>query len=115
MIPVKRANWPVHYIESDGQSATSKGSLLCEIEIAMSRARNGPRGREKSDRLPFSLSDERDRSTPIPRPHNNSHHAATKAKHPKYWRKSRHSLSRLARGTGRGGHGSGPTKYLSRI
>lgn len=32
-------------------------------------------------------------STPIPRPHNNGHHVATKAKHPKYWRKSRYSVA----------------------
>jgi len=32
-------------------------------------------------------------STPIPEPHNNGHHVATKAKHPKYWRKSWYSIA----------------------
>lgn len=37
MIPVKRANWPIHYLESGGQSAMRRGTLLCEIEIPMGR------------------------------------------------------------------------------
>lgn len=90
--PVKRANWSVHYLESGGQSA--RGNPLCEIEIAMGSAKEGPR--EESDRF-LSLFRRRSppppSSTPIPGPHNNGHHVATKAKHPKYWRKSRHSVA----------------------
>ena len=89
VVPVKRANWPVHYLESGDQSA--RRNPLCEIEIAMGRAKEGPRGK-----WPVSFSmDEASllSSTPIPGPHNNGHHVATKAKHPKYWRKSWYSVA----------------------
>lgn len=72
------------------------------------------KGREESDRF-FSLLRRR---APIIHAHsgrsyNNGHHVATKAKHPKYWRKSRHSVAVAKWGETRGYSGPGPTKYLS--
>lgn len=60
------------------------------------RNSDGPcEGRAKRGKwpVPFSLSRRPPSSTPIPGSHNNGHHVATKAKHPKYWWKSRHSVA----------------------
>lgn len=105
MIPVKRANWPVHYIESGGQSATRRGSLLCEIGIAMERSERSRR------KVTGYLSPSRTRSGTHPRP---SRGPITMAIAPRQKLNTQNIgenpviLSRLARG-----HGSGAPLNIS--
>lgn len=102
-------NSPVHYLESSGQSATARNPFVRD-RSSDGRAEDGPKGKVTGY---LSLFRTRGPPRPFRGPYDNGQCAATKAKQPKYWRKSRYSAAVSISGKGSGTEGdTGPAKYL---